>query len=194
MRFNVGDRVRIKSLDWYNENKNDTGRVVCGNLSLGCLNKGYCGKVFTIDKVYIDYYTVKENSAYWNDMMIEGLAEDEIIDLTSIVMKTVEDKTIQNALTYGYNLPEGYQFVDENGNVINATKIVLEKKEKEYTKGAKVRHKTKGMVETIVGVCKIKYMGAWVDGIIYEGNDTNTGESMTFVRIKEDFENNFEVL
>ena len=30
--------------------------------------------------------------------------------------------------------PEGYQFVDENGNVINATKIVLEKKEKEYPK------------------------------------------------------------
>lgn len=27
-----------------------------------------------------------------------------------------------------WELPEGYQFVDENGNVINATKIVLEKK------------------------------------------------------------------
>ena len=33
-----------------------------------------------------------------------------------------------------YTLPEGYQFVDENGNVINATKIVLEKKKKEYPK------------------------------------------------------------
>ena len=30
--------------------------------------------------------------------------------------------------------PEGYQFKDENGNVINATKIVLEKKKKEYPK------------------------------------------------------------
>ena len=28
--------------------------------------------------------------------------------------------------------PEGYQFVDENGNVINATKIVLEKKKPKY--------------------------------------------------------------
>lgn len=27
-------------------------------------------------------------------------------------------------------LPEGYIFKDENGNIINATKIVLEKKEK----------------------------------------------------------------
>ena len=30
--------------------------------------------------------------------------------------------------------PDGYIFVDENGNVINATKIVLEKKKKEYPK------------------------------------------------------------
>ena len=33
-----------------------------------------------------------------------------------------------------WNLPEGYQFVDEGGNIINATKIVLEKKKKEYPK------------------------------------------------------------
>ena len=33
-----------------------------------------------------------------------------------------------------YTLPDGYQFKDENGNIINATKIVLEKKKKEYPK------------------------------------------------------------
>ena len=33
-----------------------------------------------------------------------------------------------------WNLPEGYIFKDENGNVINTTKIVLEKKKKEYPK------------------------------------------------------------
>ena len=33
-----------------------------------------------------------------------------------------------------YTLPEGYIFKDENGNVINATKIVLEKEKKEYPK------------------------------------------------------------
>lgn len=33
-----------------------------------------------------------------------------------------------------FNLPEGYIFKDENGNVINATKIVLEKKKREYPK------------------------------------------------------------
>lgn len=33
-----------------------------------------------------------------------------------------------------FNLPNGYIFKDENGNIINATKIVMEKKKKEYPK------------------------------------------------------------
>ena len=89
--------------------------------------------------------------------------------------------------------PEDYEFFDEMGNIIKTQRVFIRKKKKEYTKGTKVRHKTKGMVETVVGVCKIKYMGAWVDGVIYEGNDTNTGDPTTFVRIKEDFKNNFEI-
>ena len=63
----------------------------------------------------------------------------------------------------------------------------------EYTKGTKVMHKTKGMVETIVSLCKVKVNGVWMDGVIYEGNDVRTGEPMTFVRTKEDFEKDFEV-
>ena len=43
-------------------------------------------------------------------------------------------KTIKTGTEYFLELPEGYQFKDENGNVINATKIVLEKKKKEYPK------------------------------------------------------------
>ena len=31
-------------------------------------------------------------------------------------------------------LPDGYIFTDENGNIINATKIVLEKKKKRVSK------------------------------------------------------------
>ena len=44
-----------------------------------------------------------------------------------------------------YTLPEGYQFVDENGNVINATKIVLEKKKKEYPKTYEECYKIMGV-------------------------------------------------
>ena len=43
-------------------------------------------------------------------------------------------KTIKTGIEHFFELPEGYQFVDENGNVINATKIVLEKKKPEWPK------------------------------------------------------------
>ena len=33
-----------------------------------------------------------------------------------------------------FHIPNGYEIKDENGNIINATKIVLEKKKKEYPK------------------------------------------------------------
>lgn len=43
-------------------------------------------------------------------------------------------KTYWDSIKDAWICPEGYQFVDENGNVINATKIVLEKKRNEYPK------------------------------------------------------------
>ena len=31
MKYKVGDRVKIQSLDWYNENKDEYGQVDCGS-------------------------------------------------------------------------------------------------------------------------------------------------------------------
>ena len=44
-----------------------------------------------------------------------------------------EDKEMDK-LKHEVILPDGYIFKDENGNIINSTKIVLEKKKKEYPK------------------------------------------------------------
>ena len=41
-------------------------------------------------------------------------------------------KTIKVGIKYFAELPEGYVFKDENGNVINTAKIVLEKKKPKY--------------------------------------------------------------
>ena len=190
MRFKVGDRVRIKSLDWYNENKNEVGNVPLigatdSSYDFTELMREFCGKVMTISCVYIySYNMVEDNGKYfWTDEMIEGLVEEENkpkikvgdevrikgTDIGGIVesiirgqlivnsrgskipawledvvlMKSVEEEmSLDKAgqitdFEYdglAYTLPDGYQFKDENGNVINATKIVLEKKKKELPK------------------------------------------------------------
>ena len=72
--------------------------------------------------------------------MIEGLVEEEVdlipkfgeysdnepLDIPTMTTEFVKE--------HGLPCPNSYIFKDENGNVINATKIVLEKKKKEYPK------------------------------------------------------------
>ena len=225
MRFKVGDRVQIKSLGWYNENKDESGYINCGSRAFFTKMSDWCGKILTINRVVEEfkYYCVSECIFSWTDEMIEGLVEEEIksepkfhigdwatdgdvlaedscifiiqklgdngtaaktycalhndgyfidgsilyFDIDSIKPATEEEKqklfkaikdngykwnsetktlekliepldvptmTTEFVKEHGLPCPEGYQFVDENGNVINATKIVLEKKKKEYPK------------------------------------------------------------
>ena len=84
LKYKVGDKVRIKSLDWYNENKDEDGNIIlinCTNSSYNFIEKmrGLCGKVVTISSVYMySYNMVEDNCEYfWTDEMIEGLVEEE---------------------------------------------------------------------------------------------------------------------
>lgn len=61
----------------------------------------------------------------------------------------------------------------------------------EIVSGKIVKHEKTSAIETIVGKCKIKINGEWVDGVIYEGEDRHTGEPMVFVRELNDFNENF---
>ena len=132
MRFNVGDHVRIKSLDWYNKNKSKShGTVACGGKYFDYDMREWCGKTMTIFEVYQTCYLMEEDGFkyLWTDEMIEGLVEEETKP------KYEDEVNGEYHSTPKYLVrPSGYQFVDENGNVINATKIVLEKKKKVYPK------------------------------------------------------------
>lgn len=59
-------------------------------------------------------------------------SEDELLDnyeeLTDRAFKGGYEKCKSDIELNGFQLPEGYQFVDENGNIINTQKIILEKK------------------------------------------------------------------
>lgn len=63
------------------------------------------------------------NTAYnGNELYNKGIVRGKIF----ILPEEMRNERVEITLN------EGYQFVDENGNAINATKIVLEKKKKEY--------------------------------------------------------------
>ena len=54
--------------------------------------------------------------------------------MDTIDLIITEPIMIECVKDFGVSLPDGYIFKDEKGNIINATKIVLEKKKKEYPK------------------------------------------------------------
>ena len=141
MKYKVGDSVLIKSLDWYNANKDRTDRVKCDNAYFIPDMVKHCDEIVTISSVlpFIKNYHIKEDGGVfnWTDEMIEGLAEDlldkEIQEHQKICDEALTIKGIEPTEEV-WHCPEGYQFVDENGNVINTQKIVLEKKGNRYPK------------------------------------------------------------
>ena len=120
MKYKVGDKVLIKSVD---KNRDKIEQVDCSGTCFIKSMVTFCGQVVTISSVQpsLEFYHIKEDDGtfFWTDEMIEGIFSEE-----------------NKPLTFGdsWECPQGYQFVDENGNVINAQKIVLEKKEKMYPK------------------------------------------------------------
>lgn len=171
-KYKIGDKVRVKSLDWYKSNKNEYDSVVLGGIRPGFTHSMsiYCGKVMTIvdvDSEYGDYTMMEDNGRFcWDDEMIEGLVENfdlvdeiaddksDIVDVDSEFNSPMEDDCriddfqddnemgdIVNDYVHRLKgnecqiaLPEGYQFVDGQGKVIDAHLIKVKKKGVEYPK------------------------------------------------------------
>ena len=154
MNYKAGDEVLVKSLDWYYQNRDRMEQVDCGNACFIRSMTKLCEKKVTISSVLpnIEIYHIKEDDGAfnWTDEMFEGLAEEgnnmSNIDKLKRISTPAEENWFEIAkeweredkemdkLKHEAILPEGYVFKDENGNIINATKIVLEKKEKMYPK------------------------------------------------------------
>lgn len=145
-KFKVGDKIKHKC------DKNNTVITITGSKD---------------DYYYIQYYNNKKNE-YQNEAilftdqdkyeMIEGLVEEE----------TLIEKVDDNGLPFNewlshkgaFHVPEDYVLKDENGNVINASKIVLEKKSNKSKKSPKTDDIIKWLRERDM----TKYIG-----VIYSG-------------------------
>ena len=82
MKYKPGDKVKIKSFDWYIANECG-GLVICDGITFHERMIKLCGKELTIDLVYTNdegtsLYIMKEPETQWRftDGMIEGLADE----------------------------------------------------------------------------------------------------------------------
>ena len=77
MKYKNGDRVRIKSLDWYNANKDQHGRVACGYHVFTEDMSKFCGFTMIVcNRTNLGVMTMGGSASYWTDEMIEGLADE----------------------------------------------------------------------------------------------------------------------
>jgi hypothetical protein len=78
MRYKRGDRVKIKSLKWYNENKDQHGKVACGYHVFTEEMSKFCGYTMIVcNRTNLGVMTMDGSASYWTDEMIEGLADVE---------------------------------------------------------------------------------------------------------------------
>lgn len=84
MKYKVGDRVKIKSLNWYNYNKEHYNRVCGGYLDFVSNMSEYCGKEATITEVVNDYYRIDIDNKHWKwlDYMFEETMEERTIKIS----------------------------------------------------------------------------------------------------------------
>lgn len=84
-KFKGGDVIRIKSLDWYNNNKDENGNVnVTGYLcSFTKVLSQFCGKCFVINKIEGTSFYLNDLSYVFNEWMFEPEKyELKLLDIT----------------------------------------------------------------------------------------------------------------
>lgn len=94
MKYKTGDKVKIKSLDWYNENKDEVGSVYGDSYAIfiQTMTK-FCGQTVTILEGIDDVYGILEDDDEysWADYMIECLIEPAIENEPQEKMVSLDD-------------------------------------------------------------------------------------------------------
>jgi hypothetical protein len=74
MKHKVGDKVRIKSVDWYEQKKDGNDHVDCGEVDFVKPMSEFCGNIYTIIGVINNIYALdccNDKEWAWTDDMFE---------------------------------------------------------------------------------------------------------------------------
>lgn len=119
MKYKVGDKVKVKSREWYNKNKNKYGTFICNNgVYFQPTMSKFCENILIIkdvDKV-VNAYKVEGNDYYWVDDMFEGLVKEKEIskDVPNKICRIfIFDEDYQDKVEIC--LGNDYEIVVENG-------------------------------------------------------------------------------
>lgn len=100
-KYKVGDKVRIKSLEWWENNKNESGVIETSTNSFRPEMTKYCGKETAIIEIgekrdATEYHiAIDEGYWYWNEEFLEDATNNEqtslYTDLANAINKVVID-------------------------------------------------------------------------------------------------------
>ena len=79
LKYKPGDVVVIKSIDWYNDNKDENGNVVLPYIDFTKSMSHFCGKAVTISSIHGYVYELEEDyiNNYTDDMIDSSYDDDE---------------------------------------------------------------------------------------------------------------------
>lgn len=118
MIYKVGDKVRIKSIDWYNKNRDKNGLIFYKGCCFIKEMSKFCGQVATITKVIGgNEYKISLDKGYyiWTDDMIEGSVENienKMKELRKMCTISLTDSNYTDKIEVLLN---DYEYIEENG-------------------------------------------------------------------------------
>lgn len=126
MKYKVGDKVKIKSLDWYNDNRDYNGNVECGFYYFIEEMTKYCGKILTIGEVYRNEYELQEGENFiWTDEMFDSIIENT----DDVESKTSSEQMVSLKMICEYLDKELYTSYDYFGNIQTVSKNAVRKED-----------------------------------------------------------------
>ena len=124
LKYKIGDKVKVKSHEWYEDNANYLSEIECGNTVFIPDMKCYCGTTVTIMKRFshIKCYSIEEDNGvhYWSDEMFED--NTDMKEFAAKVLN-IKDEII---------VPDNCEVWDDQGNVIKTSKIIIKEVKKTY--------------------------------------------------------------